>query len=178
MDKRKTLGKCHPLCQTCDSQPIFKGESLQMNCKTCKLNIPNWPGLTLGFCPGIIDYESFEREEENIEEEEEIEINYNCPVDKPISKDGECVLDYCTVEDFRDGTCYFSNFYIRRQWMNNFHLFSYGFNSGLSVNINEKGDVFLSVKKETDHDNYFYLYGIHSNGTSIFYDRMNDKYYN
>ena len=44
----------------------------------------------------------------------------NCPEDKPISKDGTCVLTYCTKEEYERKICNVSNTVIKTQWLDDF----------------------------------------------------------
>ena len=44
----------------------------------------------------------------------------NCPVDKPISKDNNCVLEDCTKEEYENKICNISNSVIRTQWIGDF----------------------------------------------------------
>ena len=80
------LEKCYKDCLTCSAHEIKNGKGIvvNMNCDTCDES----KGFTL--IPGT----------KNCEDGNKVYDADNCPQDRPIFKDGKCVLDYCSNEDF------------------------------------------------------------------------------
>ena len=102
-------------------------------------------------------------------------LSEDCPREKPILKSGECQTIYCTPEEYSSHTCTISNKYTKIQWLNNFHFFSKGYMSHISVTQNYKGELFLSSQKgEDDYDKY--LFAFNSEGEGLFYDKEKHKY--
>ena len=102
-------------------------------------------------------------------------LSEDCPREKPILKSSECQAIYCTPEEYSSNVCKISNKYTEIQWLNNFHFFSKGYMSHISVTQNYKGELFLSSQKsEDDYDKY--LFGFNSEGEGLFYDKEKDKY--
>ena len=158
---RRTLGKCHILCETCIQEPFFDEGEFFMNCITCVYKIDNWKLGIYGTCPTPDAYYEYE------EEEEEDIIKFECPADKPIYKNSQCILDYCDEIDYYNEDCIVSNRYIKTQWVNNFHTFDDDYTSHLSVDINERGDVLISAQEDYN-PNHKYFFGFDKNGTGIF----------
>ena len=100
-----------------------------------------------------------------------------CPRDKPILKNNECVMEYCTPEEFENKTCIISNSLQNIQWMNNFHLFGDYYLSHVCPISNEKGEVFLMSQSMAFGDGDKYLFGFFSNGDGLFYDAEKDYHY-
>ena len=99
------LKKCYKNCLTCSGSPItsVKGNIINMNCDTCDES----KGYYL--IPGTKNCE-----------DKNIIYDENCPEEKPILKDGKCVLDYCTEKEFEDKKCNISNIIIKKQWIGKF----------------------------------------------------------
>ena len=99
------LKKCYKNCLTCSTGPVTnsKGEVSNMNCDSCD------ESKGFSFVPGTKNCEINQ-------------TNYydQCPEDKPILKDGKCVLDYCTKEDFDTKKCNISSPIIQKQWIGEF----------------------------------------------------------
>ena len=84
LDKNK-FKKCYKDCLTCSEAPISNGKGviINMNCDSCD--------ESKGFY--------LVTNTKNCEEKNKILDADNCPVDKPISKNGKCVLEYCTKKN-------------------------------------------------------------------------------
>ena len=50
-------------------------------------------------------------------------VDGQCSKEKPILKDNKCQVVYCTEKEYENGTCKKYNDYIKKQWLNNFHIF-------------------------------------------------------
>ena len=67
-----------------------------------------------------------------------------CPEDRPILKEGKCVLDYCTEEEYQQKICNVSNVIVKKQWIEQFPYISHPevpIYSTLGKNI--EGDIFF-----------------------------------
>ena len=108
-------------------------------------------------------------------------INYflcqNCPRDKPILKDGECQLIYCSKEEFEINNCTISNYYQQIQWINNFHFFGETYISHICPISNSKGELFLMSQSLIFGIGDKYLFGFSKNGDGLFYDENYNYYY-
>ena len=102
-------------------------------------------------------------------------LDNECPRDKPILKSSKCQSIYCTPEEFNQNICVISNYYIKTQWLNNFHHFAEEYMSHISVSESPKGDLFLSSHKISD-DFDKYLYGFNSEGEGLFYNNETNSY--
>ena len=165
--KNETLGtieKCYKLCETCENGPYFEGGILKMNCLLCKYNSKNNENIT-GNCPEKND-DIFENQ---------------CPREKPILINNNCVLEYCDKESYENKICEIKNEIVKKQWLNNFHIFDDEFSSNIACDVNEKGEVFLMGQLDNDFDEkgsvIKYLYGFSSDGNGLFYDENKKNYY-
>ena len=105
--KDNNLKKCYKDCLTCSEGPIAneKGTMINMNCDICDES----KGLYL--VNGTKNCE--------IKEDPDITITI-CPRNKPILKNGKCVLEYCSKEQYDNGDCSIANPIIKIQEINNF----------------------------------------------------------
>ena len=103
------LKQCYENCLTCSQKPLFniRGEIINMNCDTCD--------ESQGFYK-VQDTKNCEKNEEIISEV--------CPENKPILKNGKCVLESCTDEEYENNICVVSNPIIKKQWIDNFPEFN------------------------------------------------------
>ena len=103
------LKKCYEDCLTCSAGPITneKGKITNMNCDTCN----ELKGLYL--IKGT----------KNCDANEDLYADI-CPEEKPILKDGKCILNYCTKEEYENNTCIISNPVIKNQWIDEFPYIS------------------------------------------------------
>ena len=108
-------------------------------------------------------------------------LNYiiceECPRDKPIFKNNECLVTYCFPKEFENKTCVISNQLLKIQWMNNFHIFGDRYITHICPISNIKGDLFLMSQSLAFGDGNKYLYGFSSNGDGLFYDKVNKYHY-
>ena len=109
-------------------------------------------------------------------------INYcfceDCPRDKPILKKGICVSEYCTYEEFENRICIVSNPFLRTQWLDEIHFFSYDRISDICTATNWQGDLFLmgqGYSEENSRDKY--IYAFYKNGNGLFYDEEYEYHY-
>ena len=98
--------QCSKECLTCSGPPITnsKGIITNMNCDTCDES----KGYYL--IPGT----------KNCEDINKIDDENNCPKDKPISKNGRCVLEHCTEEEYESEECIISNPIVKKQKIDSF----------------------------------------------------------
>ena len=101
----KTLKKCYKDCLTCSTGPVAneKGVITNMNCDSCN----ELQGLYL--IKGT----------KNCDKNDDIYADI-CPEEKPILKDGKCVLKHCTKEEYENNTCIISNPVVKTQWIDEF----------------------------------------------------------
>ena len=99
------MKKCYEDCLTCSQGPVAneKGIITNMNCDSCN----ELKGLIL--IKGT----------KNCDKNEDIYADV-CPEEKPILKDGKCVLTYCTKEEYENKVCNISNPVIKTQWIDEF----------------------------------------------------------
>ena len=159
-----TIGECHKLCKTCNEGPIIIYGNLHMNCQICLYENSNYKPIFTGDCPNT----------EEIIDDSDSPIDGECPIDKPILKNGKCVV-YCLNEEFSNKTCKINNPIIEVQWLNKFHIFSELNNSFISLAndiISNSKIIFFSqnINKNNDYKEK-YIYGFYKNGTGIFYDK-------
>lgn len=163
-----TIEKCHDLCKTCSEGPSTdENDNLKMNCNTCKYEkkdfVPNIPGN----CPVSGDDDKKSDDEP---------VDGQCSKEKPILKDNKCQVVYCTEKEYENGTCKKYNDYIKKQWLNNFHIFDDKFSSYVVHDINDYGEIFLMSQKENDNTYKKYLFGFEQNGRGILYDKNKKDY--
>ena len=107
-------------------------------------------------------------------------LNYSyceeCPKDKPILKNNECLMTYCLPQEFENKTCIISNNLLKTQWMNNFHIFGDRYLTHICPISNDNGDLFLMAQNLAFGDGNKYIYGFDSNGDGLFYDKTNNNY--
>jgi len=109
-------------------------------------------------------------------------LNYclceDCPRDKPILKDGQCVSEYCTYEEYEDKLCIVSNPFIGKQWLNDFHVFSLDPISDICTATNWQGDLFLMGQGYSEENaKNKYIYAFYKNGNGLFYDDEFETHY-
>ena len=156
------IGKCYYLCKTCREGSYIINSNLYMNCDTCLYENRNYIKTIIGNCPNspeTVDPDS--------------PIDGECPIEKPILKNGKCVI-YCTNEEFSNNICKIYNPIIKTQWLNKFHFFSELNNSFISLAndiIDNEKIIFFSqnINKNNEYKEK-YIYGFYKNGTGIFYD--------
>ena len=158
------IDKCYNLCKTCSKGPNYIGNTLYMNCDECLYSNENFVPTSPGECPS-----SSETHEDEF-------IDGECPRDKPILKENTCQAIYCTEEEFVKETCKIFNKYIKKQWLNNFHIFDEISTSYACYDINEQGDLFFIGQKEDEKYFKKYIYGFNSNGTGILYNKQTNNY--
>ena len=160
-----SLGKCNYLCKTCIAGPYQdKYNHYHMNCKTCLYTDSSFKPIFDGDCPDspeIIDPDS--------------PVGGQCPINKPILKNGKCGLIYCTNQEFQNKICVIYNPIIKTQWLNNFHIFSESSTSLASIanDIINNQKVILFSQNVNKENGYIekYMFGFNNNGTGIFYDK-------
>jgi hypothetical protein len=167
--KDKDLGiidKCHELCKTCEEGPKTTMDHVYMNCKTCLYKNKSFKPKYEGDCPSGVDPDE--------------PVDGKCPINKPILKDETCQLIYCTKEEFDNKICQIYNPLVKIQWLNEFHIFS-EFNSSEIAVANDiiTNNHIILLAQNTDKEKGYkekYLYGFHSNGAGLFYNKNKDIY--
>ena len=102
----------------------------------------------------------------------------DCPRDKPILKENECVSEYCPYADIEDNVCVISNPFVKTQWLNNIHVFSLDPISGVYATSNSKGDLFLMAQGYSEENTGLkYFYSFYKDGTGLYYDNLLKYYY-
>ena len=98
--EHKILKKCYKDCFTCTQGPSMNEEGIiiKMNCDTCN----ELEGLYLN------------RKTKNCSANDDIYSDF-CPEDKPILKNGKCILQNCTEEEYEKKICILSNKIIKTQ---------------------------------------------------------------
>ena len=111
-------------------------------------------------------------------------INYSscldCPRDKPILKNKECISIFCQPHEFENQICTISNPFIKSQWLNNIHSFDNDAISHVYATSNKNGELFLIAQgytAGTSGDKY--IYAFHQDGNGLFYNKVNNtnRYY-
>lgn len=100
-----------------------------------------------------------------------------CPRDRPILKENECLMTYCIPQEYENKTCIISNQLQRNQWINNFHIFGQRYLSHVCPISNTEGDLFLMAQSLSFGDSDKYIYAFSSNGDGLFYDNINKYHY-
>jgi hypothetical protein len=101
----------------------------------------------------------------------------SCPKDKPIYKEGECRLTYCTDDEYNAGTCKIANEIIYTQWLNyrnilgekncRYFCLARSFSNELIFESSYEGNDLLSKKR--------FFYGYNEGGRQLFYDKYEDE---
>ena len=111
--KENELNKCYEDCLTCSEGPLINEENIviNMNCDSCD-----------GAKELILNKLNKNCEFKNI-------INNNteiilCPREKPILKEGKCVSEYCSYEQYENKECIINNPIIKDQWIYEYPYFS------------------------------------------------------
>ena len=123
---KEVFSKCFDYCSKCSAAPIIskKGEVINMNCISCDED----KGYFL--ISGT----------KNCENKNIIYEDGTCPVEKPISKNKKCVLEYCTKEEYENKICNISNSVIKTQWIGDFPF------------VSEMDNPFYSTLGQTSND--------------------------
>ena len=165
-NKTNSTGKCHYLCKTCEAGPYYLRKQYHMNCKKCFFNRYASYDRNCSYTYGITD--------------PNFPVNGECPIDKPIFRNGNCTSLYCTNAEYKYQICVIYNETAKAQWLNDFHFFSELSNSSFSIGYdiikNQKMLLFSqNINKENGNIDK-YVYGFYNNGTGIFYNRDKDIY--
>ena len=166
----KSLGKCHFLCKTCESGPYintkYSSKPYYQNCKTC------FDGTTLGRYDYNCSYSG--------NKIPDFPVNGECPLDKPIFKNGKCSSIYCTNSEFKNEICILYNPIMNIQWLNNFYFFSGTSSSSVSIadDIITNQKIILFAQNLNRENGYIekYMYGFYMNGTGIFYNKNKNTF--
>jgi len=162
-----TIEKCYKLCKTCsEGESHDEDKNFYMNCDTCKYENKNFVPEHEGDCPSSA-------EDSPIDDEP---VDGQCPKEKPILKQNKCQNIYCTDKEFENGTCEIYNNYVKAQWLNKFNIFDEDLSSYVSIDTNDKGEIYFMAQREDDTTFKKYIYGFDSNGRGILYDNNKKKY--
>ena len=96
-------------------------------------------------------------------------ITQNCTRNLPILKNGICVLDFCTKNEFRNKTCVIDNQIVKTQWLND--IIWIGEENFRYVNIanNSNGDMIVETTSFPPSEKRLF-YGISREGNPLFKD--------
>ena len=147
-NKTNSTGKCHYLCKTCEAGPYYLRKQYHMNCKKCFFNRYASYDRNCSYTYGITD--------------PNFPVNGECPIDKPIFRNGNCTSLYCTNAEYKYQICVIYNETAKAQWLNDFHFFSELSNSSFSIGYdiikNQKMLLFSqNINKENGNiDKYVY----------------------
>ena len=101
-----------------------------------------------------------------------------CPKEAPIlNKEKECLLKYCTKEEYEKEECKINNKIIETQWINN--IIEIGHNKSRYPNFAsfQNGDFILSINGYPHSQNKI-LYGLKNNGRPLFNKESSFYYFN
>jgi hypothetical protein len=96
-------------------------------------------------------------------------ITQNCARELPILKNGNCVLDYCTKQEFKDKVCVIDNQIVKTQWLND--IIWIGDLNFRYVNLanNSNGDMVVETTSLPASEKRLF-YGITKDGNPFFKD--------
>ena len=96
-------------------------------------------------------------------------ITQNCERELPILKDGNCVLDYCTKQEFKDKVCVIDNQIVKTQWLND--IIWIGNQNFIYINFanNSNGDMIVETTSYPSSEKRIF-YGINRDGNPFFKD--------
>ena len=102
----------------------------------------------------------------------------DCPREKPILKDNECVSTYCPYADMEDNICSINNPFIKSQYLNNIRAFALEPISNICAAKNSKGDLLLLAQGFSEENaGIKYLFGFYKDGIGLFYDDVFNYHY-
>ena len=163
-----TIRECYYLCETCKGGLYIINSIFYMNCLTCLYTNSKYKKTNEGDCPNS--------PESVVPDDPE----GDCPIDKPILKDGECQLIYCTAEEFLNNMCKINNPIIKTQWLNKFNIFSESNTNSVSIaNDIISNEKIIFMAQNIDKSNEYldkYFCGFFNNGTGLFYNRKNNNF--
>ena len=158
-----SLGKCYYLCLTCYGGPYIEYFKYYMNCKKCY-------GNTFAKNYNCTDSYSITDAPERGQ----------CPIDKPILKDGKCSVIYCTDLEYKYQICVKYNQNIKIQWLNDFQDFFELDSSSESFSFdiikNQKMNIIVQNINKGNGNIEKNIFGFYKNGTGIFYNKNKDTY--
>ena len=98
-----------------------------------------------------------------------------CPRERPILKNNECLSTYCPPQDFKNKICTISNPFIKYQWLNKIHTFASEGISHVCATTNSEGDLFLIAQGFTaGNAGDKYIFAFHSDGNGLFNYKKNN----
>ena len=98
----------------------------------------------------------------------------SCPKDYPILKDGQCILEFCTKEQFNSGECQINNEIIQTQWLNNFINLEISYLRYVNFASCYNGDMILQSNTYPITKTRIFL-GFKKNGRGFFLDKQTNK---
>ena len=100
----------------------------------------------------------------------------DCTIEEPILlKNGDCVAQYCTEEQFKNEDCIIDNTIIKTQWLNN--IIWVGNKDFRCINIQTFSNGDFIIETTASPENSFRLfYGLKNNGR-IFFSKNNSNYF-
>ena len=99
-------------------------------------------------------------------------LGEECQRDKPIYKENECQLTYCTKEQFKNGICKINNSIINKQWLT--HIIMIGEPNYRFLNFANfsNGTMIIEVSPDKDELNKRIFFGLNADGSYLFKDNV------
>jgi len=92
-----------------------------------------------------------------------------CERDKPILKENECQLTYCTEKEYKNGICKIDNSIIKNQWLTNIIMIGEPNYRFLNIANFSNGTMIVEVSSEKDdHLNKRIFFGLNVDGSFLF----------
>ena len=107
-------------------------------------------------------------------------LNYCNNISEPIllTQSNECVMKYCTEENFKNNICIIDNDIIRTQWLNNIIIFGDENCRFAKIAKYSNGDI-IAISQINPGDSYAaYFYGLKENGRPLFIKNGKETPYN
>ena len=94
-------------------------------------------------------------------------IRNECDKKKPILKNGECIMDYCSEDDFKNNICSINNTIVKTQWLNNIIWIGDKFFRYVNLETYSNGDLVVETSSSEANPKRMF-YGIKNNGRAFF----------
>ena len=95
-------------------------------------------------------------------------LGEECERDKPIYKENECQLTYCTKEQFKNGICKINNSIINKQWLTNIIMIGEPNYRFLNFANFSNGTMIIEVSPDKDELNKRIFFGLNADGSYLF----------
>ena len=98
----------------------------------------------------------------------------NCERETPIKRFGQCVIEYCTKEQFNSNYCQINNEIIKTQWLNNLINIEISYSRYVNFASYSNGDMILQSGTYPSSKKRNFI-GFKKNGRSFFIDKQTNK---